>query len=138
MAHLIFEGGQGAKFSVAGIVLIDTTFPPSLAHSDPQHSEHRIPFKDEVPENVRQVAQTSMDRAVHMMLQWAPPIWPGKVLTAPPALLLRATETVNDGVERSPNLGWELYTDNFVHGIFSVPGNHFTLFDGPNVGLFPL
>ncbi|KAH7330547.1 thioesterase domain-containing protein [Rhexocercosporidium sp. MPI-PUGE-AT-0058] len=132
VAHLI-SYDQGGEFTVAGIILIDTTCPLALSYAEPHNEEHHIPFKDDVPEHMRQVAQTSMDRAIKMLSQWAPPTWSGSCSTHPPALLLHARESIVSWKKRSPKLDWELYPHEFIHWVISIPGNHFNLFDGGNV-----
>lgn len=97
---------------------------------------HNIMFKDGVPEQMKEIAQAPMDRAARMVSQWTPPLWSKESAGPPKALLLRATESFDPKIERSPKLGWESYPHDFIALVVPIPGNHFTIFELDNVSCF--
>ncbi|KAF5844004.1 hypothetical protein GGP41_002777, partial [Bipolaris sorokiniana] len=134
---------------VAGIILIDSVYPPKLRHRlgmDPQ--EHMMAgvvarLKDKLP--------VSSVRPTYLRYAWQLPSWNNRAtetcrkhISAPPSVtLIRASSHIPmanpdetfflDWSRNMPQLGWENYEEDFISHILEIPGDHFSIFDTPNL-----
>lgn len=142
------------------IILIDTVYPLcTRPEASKEGTAQYVPGVGSLDRQTQERLMATLVRATSLADQWRVPGWtmPRPPLGAqrqmsltlshrpvpPPVILIRASEMVPmtdsevkcvlDRTRILPQLGWEDMHPDFVSHVFSVQGNHYTLFDEPNV-----
>ncbi|KAH3906227.1 hypothetical protein HBH56_205460 [Parastagonospora nodorum] len=147
IAHILATENKGLR--VSGVILVDSIYsrtPKRALDMDTQG-----PAMVGITQEVKEKVLTSLIRATCLCDEWQPPAWKttdvgvhGKnVPTPPPVVLIRAKSLVPmvdpnemcllDKTRDMPHLGWEDAYDGFVVKVLETCGDHYSIFDTPNV-----
>ena len=134
------------QYEVHGVLMIDSLFPGAKGNGEedccPQTVEDvaaSFSLPDQLTSEQRLHTQQCILHAHKILQEWQPPRFP----TYPTTVLLRASDPVYkdrsahhlDRLRDSKHLGWEEYSPSLISTSRDLPGHHFSIFDGPNVGI---
>lgn len=134
------------QYTVQGVVLIDSVYPTPTVTKHYPRTLSEVIASFQLPEQMsdarRGQAQKCILAAHEMQRDWRPPAFSER---PPQAVLIKAANPVHENTETLLHyfdivrdwkyLGWEDYDTRFIVATMDTPGNHFTIFDGPNVWL---
>jgi thioesterase domain-containing protein len=135
---------QLPQYTVRGIILIDSVFPTESVKAGYPRTLAEVASGFQLPAQMtdegRRLAEQCFLSAHDMHRDWQPPDSPSG---NPPAVLIRAVGRIHKGTDCEPhyfdtvrtwkNLGWEDYDTSFIKACLEASGNHFTVFEEPNV-----
>lgn len=151
-------------YHVLGIVMVDSICPGSVKAEDWKRGvSYKGQFSERTSQETKDRVLWCFSEAVKSIAEYQLPSWDdedrgsngdgasnggstrtrARPLKCPPAILLRATETVPvepgepnrvDLVRNDRSLGWNAYRDGFFREIVDVPGHHFNIFAFENIG----
>ncbi|KAH8879581.1 alpha/beta-hydrolase [Thozetella sp. PMI_491] len=133
---------------VLGIVMVDSVAPDTIKKEAIQIHEDEISWGANTREETRRAIMACFRESTRMIRDWTLPTWEdagakdsaGSPRTwrrrPPPAILLRATETVPlagrtsrvDLARDDRLLGWGNYRDDLIAKVVDIPGHHFNIF----------
>ncbi|KAI0468183.1 Alpha/Beta hydrolase protein [Xylaria cf. heliscus] len=137
------------KFSVEGMIFIDSVYPKALAESPDMPKAMTQPIVKS-PEELsamtpKEKVTLNMQHCQMMMANWKLPNWEGRENSIPETILLRAKEPVpsddhNKSYVHSKSyvdhtrddrwLGWKQYHGaRWIKKIWDIDGHHFNIFD---------
>lgn len=132
------------QYTVQGVVLVDSVYPTPVVTTHYPRTLPEVVASFQLPAQMsderRGQAQKCILAAHEMQRDWRPPAFSE---SPPPAVLIKAADPVHENAENVLHyfdqvrgwkyLGWEDYDTSFIVATTDTPGNHFTIFDGPNV-----
>jgi thioesterase domain-containing protein len=154
-----------SAIQVRGVILIDSPLPEEWANNRDRFVDVDVSVNETTSAKTKQAVDWRMDECDRLLDGWKAPRWSvintnsravlttpqlgqplpsrSQVSTAPPVVLLRATDRVPippdsepgslvdvDLHRESPCLGWDYLEHPLLQAIYDIPGHHFDLFEG--------
>ncbi|EUC27195.1 hypothetical protein COCCADRAFT_112334 [Bipolaris zeicola 26-R-13] len=134
---------------VAGIILIDSVYPTRLRHGLDMDLQENIvagvvaELKDKHPVSLVRSTYLRYARQLPSWNNCATGICRAHMSVPFSVTLIRAGSRIPmanpqetsflDWTRSMPHLGWENYQGDFISQVLETPGNHFSIFDTPNL-----